>query len=196
MKKWIQIACVVALVWVLFGRYYRVSEIKRLAVLELWVSAWAISSSVNAFSDGDAVRIDDKHPYLVSHDKWRWAPIMDGKNGVLVIHPLGPSEPARLVLRESGKLIGHNTLHLRLRGSFVVPGVELVVKESGQERCRRRINNSWEDVAVSLSGGKGSSGALIIEVWPVGWDNEYCYIDMIELLKDGERTAMAARSSK
>jgi hypothetical protein len=187
---------VVALAWVLFGRYYRVSETKRHAVPELWVSAWAISSSANAFSDGDAVRIDVTHPYLVHHDKWRWAPIMDGQNGVLVIHPLGSSEPARLVLRELERRIGYNMLRLRLRGSLVVPGVELVVKESGQERCRRRINNAWENVSVPLLGAKDPAGGVVIEVWPVGWDSEYCYIDMIELLKDGERTAMAARSSK
>lgn len=196
MKIWIQIACVVALSWVLFGRYYRTNETKRLAVPEPWVSAWSISSSANAFSDGDAVRIDAKHPYLVYHDKWRWAPNMDGQHGVLVIHPLGPLEPARLVLRDPGRLIVSNMLRLRLRGSLVVPGVELVVKESGQERCRHLINNAWEDVVVPLSGVKGSAGAVVIEVWPVGWDNEYCYIDMIELLKDGERTAQAARSSK
>jgi hypothetical protein len=119
---------------------------------------------------------------VARHDKWLWSPLVDGKEGVLIVHPPARGVPAVLAMDlNRDRYPADHVLRITIRGSRHEPGVILKVLAGGKVLREIGTGNRWSDVELPLSELPRGEGEVRFEMHPTGWMFEYAYIDAISV---------------
>ena len=133
---------------------------------------------------------------VARHDKWLWSPQVDGKQGVLIVHPPARGVPAVLAMDlNRDRYPADHVLRITIRGSRHQPGVILKVIAGGKVLREHETGNRWEDVELPLRDLPQGEGEVRFETHPTGWMFEYAYIDGITVgaaLRTGNGGRIAA----
>lgn len=113
---------------------------------------------------------------------WLWSPQVQDAKGVLVVHPTGRNEPARIDLRLDGRMRdAKKFLQVTARASNHRPGVKIQMLADGVILDEAQLETEWQTRGFSLASLPQGTNSVAILVHPVGWMYEYCYIDSISV---------------
>lgn len=68
---------------------------------------------------------------------------------------------------------------LKVRGSDIEPGVLVKIGPKKKPIKEIQVNRKWETIEVSATELPSGTQELLIEIYAVGWNGEYVYIDFI-----------------
>jgi len=112
--------------------------------------------------------------------KWLWAPRVNEKEGVMIVHPLGPRKPAEVTFAFVGNATDRSKkIVIVARGSEKVPGVALKVIAKQKIVNEVALNQKWETIEIPLAETPLGTSSITLEIAPVLWAFEYCYLDII-----------------
>jgi len=111
--------------------------------------------------------------------KLAWSPRVDGAEGVLILHPVSRNEPVAIKFKFSPLEAKNKTFVLKVRGSDIEPGVLVKIGPKKKPIKEIQVNRKWETIEVSATELPSGTQELLIEIYAVGWNGEYVYIDFI-----------------
>ena len=126
-------------------------------------------------------RLDKKLP---------WVKSMEDHTGVVILHPLSQQKPALVTYTPKWLFNKGDILRIVCRGSDTQPGVRVVVKFQEKTIADEVVNSKWRELAIPFSTYGGQRTQVTIEVWPIGWANEYLYLDSVEIQKSAVPVAV------
>ena len=146
--------------------------------LESWIKECKISSAdidpLGASSVADGITIE-------KHGKWGWSAKVEAAEGVLVIHPLAKDKPAEIKFKISPLEDKSKKIVILARGSNHKPGVSMKVSAKEKSVGEITLGPKWEKFEIAVSDLPSGTNEISIEISPISWHYEYCYIDCIEI---------------
>lgn len=153
--------------------------------VEAWVCQSKVKTSAQYFKQSDAAIVAGG--ISISYYKGLpWTDLMDTHEGVLIVHPLSADSPAIIAYQPSKSFDKGSKVHLVVRGHDSEPCVRIKIKTNGKYILDEQVGSKWQDLTAPLNVPSGMKTTVFVEIWPVGWSNEYCYIDLLEIIKDGK----------
>ena len=106
-----------------------------------------------------------------------WMPALNGRSGILVVHPYTPKRPAMIEYPVAAADAGKH-IKIVARGSDNEPGGKLILFADDKVLAEKSVNSEWVEV-----GGQIPAGCSKVTVaWlAVGWFFEMLWIDSIEV---------------
>ena len=148
------------------------------------VASEKIRSSLRAWADGAEFISDDSRRYGWFEVGSNYTMVNGGcflesyanRDEVLLVHPVKEGEPARIRVPCTTDPAPGARIRFDAKGTGVDPGVRIKVVCSGREIANRQVDGGWKAILADLPDGIARDEMVEIQVWPLGWSHEQCFI--------------------
>ena len=112
-----------------------------------------------------------------------------GRRLPLLVGAASIEQPARVTIRPERPTEAKTLVRFAARGAPGSPGVRVKIRQGEEELREVAVGNNWTEVFATLpQGGAGKGETLcVIEVWPNGDLDPYCFISDLELVPPSGR---------